>query len=149
MPIAQPKIRKGSVGLKDEFKFIVVNGKEFQLPKGWDPSTAIQTVHCEIPCSHIKKLFLPVTRIEAHYNEEPNCYAQMQLLSSQVGLKATWNKIGGNLIWRRVHEHDDPLPFCLRSDPTTTDSTSSKQGPVCASFNSNSKKNKKQTEASA
>ena len=136
MPIAQPKIRKGSVGLKDEFKFIVVNGKQFELPKGWDPSTAVETIHCEIPCSNLSKLFLPLTRIEAHYYEEPRCYSQCK----KVKLKLTWNKDEGKLAWGPAVK-DYPAPAIrLLSDHTTTKNTSLEQCPASSSFSSSSKK---------
>ena len=143
MPESQPKISKGGVGLKDELKFIVVNGKQFELPKGWDPSIAAETIHYEIPCSGLSKLFLPLTRIEAHYYEEPRCYSQCH----RVGLKATWDKIEDKLCWRPVDGDDDAPQICpVHGDDD--DPPRWKQCPACASLNSNSKK-KKQNEASA
>ena len=147
MPISQPKISKGGVGLKDDVKFIVVNGKQFELPKGWDPSMAVETIHCEIPCSNLTKLFLPLTRIEAHYYEEPRCYSQCHM----VGLKATWDKNKDKLAWAFVREDYSAPPIRLLSDNTTTKNTISlEQCPASSSFSSSSKKkNVKKRQAGA
>ena len=93
-PVAKKAVAKKPVAQVGSRR-VVINGRDLELPEGWELEDALREVMVEVPCTDLEQISIPSTALEVHLKVAPRVFAM-----NCWGYPLAVAYVDGELLWR-------------------------------------------------